>query len=206
MTRSSRRPNRSGQGIPNSRGRKPAGKRGGHDRPGGRRRKTARAQARPATGPDGRAAEGEATKYLLTCGDPIPPGPMARRAPTPKRDRPDAGSTGQRGAASERCRGTTNLRRGARPGLCEGRARGLERAARDDSAGIAREPTGPATPAGRWDRSRRKSRRSTRATRRSARRREGRRRHPPQGRSKGRRRQPGAQAPPRRSRRGRPSR
>ena len=70
------------------------GKRG---RDGGRRRKTARATARAATGPERTTPSMVKAQHRREM--------VAGRSGTPQRDRPDAGNTGQRGTASERCRG-----------------------------------------------------------------------------------------------------
>ena len=125
MTRPNRRPNRDGRGATGRRG--------------GRRRKTARATTRVATGPTG------TIPACPPAGAPV--GPLAGRVETPQRDRPDAGSTGQRGAASERCRG--------RRTSGEAPDRACVNATRNSAPGEHRatlrgHPTGPATPAGPW--------------------------------------------------------
>jgi hypothetical protein len=95
-------------------------------------------------------------------------GPVAQRTPTPQRDRPDAGITGQRGAASERCRGTRTS--GEAPGRACVRAARLRsrRAPRGGSTGT-REPAGPVIAAGPRNRSHCSECDQTRAGRRSAR-------------------------------------
>lgn len=119
------------------------GKRG---RRGGRRRKTARAKG-PSRHRPRRARSAQRHSADSLAGFV---GGADRK--TPKRDRPDAGSTGQRGTIGERCRGTKPHER--RPtGLGFGRVSSLTRMIRaPGGAGGARRTRGARgseTPRGR---------------------------------------------------------